>query len=251
MNHDFSPLNQRVGFTFNTLHVLLKYWLDCWDGSHPLLDIGCGNCLNSLQAAETGARVIATELNPKVIPELKEQHRGTGIEFDCLHLPETIPFKDETFSGILCAEVFHFLDHEEVLASIQRFYDLLIPGGKVILTTVSEDLSLLQPVGLKQLRVAQRERDGSCMKALREYQDLFCAARNLEPEGHPAWEIYAAHLDAYQPGYFNFFYPEQLATAFKRQGFDIELIELGAANHYPIWKHGPQDQVRLVAGKPE
>ncbi len=79
LNHEFSPLPQRVGFTFNTTNVLLSHWLSCWDGHHPLLDIGCGNCLNSDQALASGAKVVATELNPKVIPELEEQHRGKGI----------------------------------------------------------------------------------------------------------------------------------------------------------------------------
>ncbi len=160
-----------------------------------------------------------------------------------------MPFEREIFSGILCAEVFHFLDHDEVLASIRHLHDLLIPGGKVVLTTVSEDLALLQPVGLKEIRVAQREQDSKCMNALYEYQELFRAARDLEAKEHPAWEMHAAHKNVYQHGYFNFFYPDQLVAAFKRLGFYITLLELGAADHYPIWKHGPQDQVRLVATK--
>ncbi len=252
LNQSFAPLDQRIGFTFNAVNVLADTWINCWDGQHPLLDIGCGNCMNSRQAAAAGANVVATELNQSVIPQLEQENKELNIQFSYLHLPDNVPFKNYSFSGILCSEVFHFLDHDEVLSTIKQLFDLLISGGKALITCASEELALLQPFGLKAHKIQQQENDTNCMKALNNYMDILRAARDMESPDHPAWEIYKANVAAHVFGsYFNFFNPEQLASAFEQQGFIIESITLGAADHYPIWKHGEQDQVRLVARKPE
>ena len=62
---------------------------------------------------------------------------------------------DSSFSGILGSEVFHFLDHSEIFAFVWELYRLLTPGGKVILTCVSEDILFFQKVGLEEMKMKQ------------------------------------------------------------------------------------------------
>ena len=50
--------------------------------------------------------------------------------------------------------------------------------------------------------------------------------------------------------YFNYFNPDQLAEVFRRFGFEIEVLTTGPAPYYPLWEHGDNDQVRLVAKRP-
>ena len=50
--------------------------------------------------------------------------------------------------------------------------------------------------------------------------------------------------------YFNFFNPDQLAEVFRRFGFEIEVVATGPAPYYPLWGHGDNDQVRIVAKRP-
>ena len=141
----FEPLSHQRGYAYHVINPLLDYWLTSWDHSHPLLDIGCGDCTNVYRALEAGINTVcATESERESIKTLTEAHKDKkNISFHYLHFPDHVPFEDNSFSGILCSEVFHFLDHSEVIASVWELYRLLIPGGRVILTCSSEDVLAL------------------------------------------------------------------------------------------------------------
>lgn len=150
------PLSHQRGFTFSVTNSLLDYWLESWDNCHPLLDIGCGNCINTYEALKRGITICATESEQEPVKALIETHKDKkNISFHYLHFPDQVPFEDSSFSGILCSEVFHFLDHSEVIASVWELCRLLVPGGKVILTCVSESILFLQKVGLEEMKVKQ------------------------------------------------------------------------------------------------
>ena len=51
--------------------------------------------------------------------------------------------------------------------------------------------------------------------------------------------------------HFTLFNLAQLKEALERVGFDVVEASLGRADHYPFWKHGDQDQIRLIARKPD
>ena len=249
-NQPFRPLPHRAGFEFDIVNPLINVWKDAWDGVHPLLDIGCGNCVNALQGIEAGAVVRATELNDESLNKLRDKYSDVpGLDFSYLELPNPIPFDDSSSSAVLVSEVFHFLDHDEVMASIRELHRVLVPGGVLAITCCCEDVALFQPLGIKALRQQQRDESPERMKAHEGIINLLERALELDPENERARELMAAHRNIQPKTYFNFFNLEQLADALSRSGFEVELAETGPADYYPLWQHGSDDQVRIIARK--
>lgn len=210
------------------------------------MDIGCGDCTNACQGLERGITIYATECEQEPVKSLAEAYKDKkNISFHYLRFPDQVPFEDSSFSGILCSEVFHFLDHSEVIASVWELYRLVIPGGRVVVTCASEEMQALQKIGLKKMKEEQRQKSPLRLNAI---QNFLKKAAELDGS-ESAWEIYEQHKVTVK-SYFNYFNPHQLAEVFKRFGFEIEVITTGPASYYPLWEHGDHDQVRLVARKP-
>ena len=245
----FQPLSHKRGYAFQATNPLLNYWMQSWNKRQPLLDIGCGNCTNACQAVESGITVYATESERISVEALAEAYKDNkNISFHYLRLPDQVPFEDGSFSGILCSEVFHFLNHWEVIATVWEFYRLLIPGGRVVVTCASEDTQALQNIGLKQMKIEQRKNFPLKLDAIHNYFDLL--KKSVEFDGSKsAWECYES-VKVTIKSHFNYFNPDQLMGVFRRVGFEIEVITTGPAPYYPLWVHGNHDQVRLVAMKP-
>ena len=247
---EFKPLSHQRGYAYHVINPLIDYWLKSWNNSHQLLDIGCGDCTNVYRALEAGINVCATESEQECVKTLNEAHKEEkNLTFHYLHFPDHVPFKDNSFSGILCSEVFHFLDHSEVIASVWELYRLLIPGGRVILTCASEDVLALRKVGLKKIKEEQQKKFPLRLNAIHNFFDLIKKAVELDGS-KLAWEMYEQHKVTLK-SYFNCFNPDQLVTVFKQVGFEIEMITTGPAPYYSLWEHGEHDQVRLVARKPK
>jgi len=245
----FEPLSHRRGYAFQSANPLLNYWLESWNNSHPLLDIGCGDCTNAFKALEEGITIYATESEQESVKTLAEVHKDkTNISFHYLRFPNQVPFDDNSFSGILCSEVLHFLDHSEVIASVWELYRLLVPGGRVVVTCASEDVQALQKIGLKRMKTEQRQQSPLKLNAIHNYFDFLKKAVELDGS-QLAKEIYKS-LKVTMRSYFNYFNPGQLAHVFKQFGFEVELLTTGPAPYYPYWEHGDHDQVRLVARRP-
>ena len=82
------PLSHQRGFTFRGANSLLDYWLESWNKTHPLLDIGCGNCTNTYKAAERGITVYATESEQEPLKTLTEAHKNNkNISFSLSTFP--------------------------------------------------------------------------------------------------------------------------------------------------------------------
>ena len=244
----FESLSQQRGYAFHVNNPLLDYWLESWDNVHPLLDIGCGDCTNAFQALDRGITVYATESEQESVKALTETHKDkTNITFHYLCFPDQVSFDDCSFSGILCSEVLHFLDHSELIASVWELYRLLVPGGKVILTCVSEDMLAYQKAGLKKMKIDQRKKFPLKLDAIHNFHDFIKKAVELDGS-QLAWELYEKHKVTLKP-YFNFFNPDQLAMVFTQLGFKIEILTSSPAPYYAVWEHGDHDQIRLVARK--
>ena len=198
---------------------------------------------------EAGITVYATEPEEEAVKALIEKYKHKkNPAFHLLHLPDQVLFQDSSFSGILVSEVFHFLRHAEVISSVWELYRLLTPGGKVVLTCCGEDTLAFKKLGLKKIKLEERQKTPSCLKAVDNYFDFLEKAVKLE-DSDIAWKIYEQHK-ATTKTYFNFLNPDQLAMVFTRLGFEIEALETGPAPQYPLWTHGDHDQIRLVAKKP-
>ena len=247
----YTPLPHQGGMAFSVTNVLINNWIASWDRKHPLLDIGCGNCHNSKKALETGATVFATEMDKAAIEKHRQTfQRGEQISFHYLKLPQEAPFQDNTFSGILCSEVFHFLTHADVIATVWELHRILVSGGRAVVTCASELIKAFLPEGIKGLQKRQRQHSPLKLGLIPDYIQFVQKILDKDPSNQLIQEIYnLVKQKALATTYFNCYNPQQLAMVFTRLGFDIELLETGPADHYPLWEHGNNDQLRLIAVK--
>lgn len=233
-----------VGFTFAAPAHYLQYWLNSWQGDKPLLDLGCGHGVNTLEALKHGARVVAVDIDH---PLLKPHPLLTC---KTARLPNDMPFAENSFAGILCAEVFHFLSNEQVKPAIKTLYSLLQQGGYLVITCASCEVAVLKETGLEQKIKTAWEKNPGHFQGQNDYIDLLEQAAHLFNQPEITDSIVASHRQNIPDRFFNFFISEQLASAFASEGFEILISEQGPAPHYPLWAHGDRDQVRIVARTP-
>ncbi|MGI9283519.1 MAG: class I SAM-dependent methyltransferase [Endozoicomonas sp.] len=245
----FDPTLHHAGYAFDVDNILLDQWLESWNSTHPLLDLGCGNCRNSRKAAEQGIKVVATEICEETLKAISGIQKNQGIDFRFMKLPDQVLFADESFSGILCAEVFHFLDHHEIIASLWELHRILVQGGQLFLTCESEEYEFIQPLGFAADRARMREQFPLHLGPLVDIYELLDGMSKPLPETHPIWSYMEMFKDNAAPALMNFLNLDQLVLACKRLGFEIESAGMGRADHYPVWVHGEHDQIRLILKK--
>ena len=169
-----SPVPHKAGVTFDGTNVLVDDWINSWDDQLPLLDIGCGNCNNVKKAAEAGAQVCAGEMSHETVQLLTREHHGQpNISFHYIQLPDQISFSDNSFSGILCSEVFHFLTHDEVTTSVQEIFRILKPGGTLVITCGSEELEVLKCINYSRMQHEKRETAPDYLHFIPDIFELF------------------------------------------------------------------------------
>ena len=250
----YEPNPNGQGFAFGAPCVLIDEWISCWQGERPLLDIGCGNGCNIRQALEKGADVVATEIDESRLSVLRRDPQWGGrfgSQLQLVHglLPDTMPFDDESFDGILCAEVFHFLTYPDVIASVWELHRLLASGGLVALTCLSTKVQILQSTDLELRVERQRQRNPDRLAGYMNYIRLLedaTADRKNDPEVKAMIE---GHIRQFPNQCCHFFIADQLGNVFKRMGFEVLLCEEGPAPHYPLVEHGSLDHVRILARK--
>lgn len=91
-----------------------------------VLDIPAGNGHTAQLLVELGAKVTASDLYP-------EFFRYSAIECVKANLNDTLPFADASFNFIICQEGIEHMPNQ--LHLFQEFNRILMPGGKVIITT--------------------------------------------------------------------------------------------------------------------
>lgn len=60
------------GFQMGTTNPCLPAWLAAWKGDKPLVDIGCAYGINTFAALETGAAVIAIDMDETHLVSVEE-----------------------------------------------------------------------------------------------------------------------------------------------------------------------------------
>ena len=232
-----------MGFTFGQPVIYLNHWLSSWQGDKPLLDIGCGHGINTLQALEYGASVVATDLEQ---PDIPNHPNLTQI---IASLPDQMPFSDHSFSGILCAEVLHFLRNEQVRPTIKKLHRLLQQGGSLLITCISCDIAVLRSTNLSKRIKKALKQNPTQFFGQEDYISLLTEAAAYFADPEITRPVIEAHTHNIPDRNFSFFIAEQLADALKEEGFTIKICEQGPAPHYPVWTHGDRDQVRILANK--
>ena len=103
------------------------------------LDIGCAYGVATLPALANGARVLASDLEPRHLEILAERVPAADrprFRSQPGRLPD-VDFPAGSFDAILCARALHFLLARDITLTVRKMFDWLAPGGRVFLVTDS------------------------------------------------------------------------------------------------------------------
>jgi len=103
----------------------------------PVLEVGCAYGVSTIPALEAGGIVTASDMEPRHLEILLENVRPELRERLTLvsgKMPE-MDFPEGSFAAILCSRVLHFLEGQDVDASVRKMASWLEPGGRLYLLT--------------------------------------------------------------------------------------------------------------------
>lgn len=105
-------------------------------GSSRILELGAGTGLLTERLVAAGHEVLATDPLPQMLVHLR--HRLPDVPV-AVGTAESIPAASRSVDVVVCAESFHWFDHERALAEIAR---VLRPGGVLALVWNFRDESI-------------------------------------------------------------------------------------------------------------
>lgn len=143
-----------------------------------LLEVGCGTGWLSTSLAQYGV-VTAIDLGKEIIDAAKARNSEIDFRSGDVH---TIDLALESFDVIVTLETFSHVPDQT--AFVERLYELLKPGGFLLLTTqnkfVFDRCEGIKPaVGYLRKWV-----DLKTLKGLLKRRFVICQSTTLEPEGH-------------------------------------------------------------------
>jgi SAM-dependent methyltransferase len=101
------------------------------------LEVGCGGGRLMERVLAAGARAAGVDHSPDMIDLTAQRNRG-AVETGALELKlgeaERLPWPDETFSVLLSANTFFFIEQPE--RALAEFSRVLAPGGRIVIATV-------------------------------------------------------------------------------------------------------------------
>jgi len=105
---------------------------------HFFLDVGCGVGQLTYHLARAGASVVGIELSYEAVQVgfaiLNECSLPAPVSFICQNAI-SLPFQNEIFDRVVCADVMEHLNDEEKRAGLQEVYRVLKPGGEAFFHT--------------------------------------------------------------------------------------------------------------------
>lgn len=113
------------------------------------LEVGAGTGVISKMFAELGHEVIATDISPNMMDEIKKKGLS-AVVCDA----EQLPFPDASFDTVLASEVLYYLDNPDRF--LQEARRVLKPGGVLLLSSANARVarlydwlrSILRPFGV-------------------------------------------------------------------------------------------------------
>ncbi|MBC8495532.1 methyltransferase domain-containing protein [archaeon] len=105
---------------------------------NKVLDLGCGMGTLSFECAKKGADVYGLDYAESAIKNAKEIGNKLGLNINFkVGDSAKMPYKDDFFDKIICADFTEHLDIETLRKSLKECYRVLKPRGKIILFTPS------------------------------------------------------------------------------------------------------------------
>lgn len=104
------------------------------DGLHSL-EVGCAYGVSTIPALEAGARITASDLDPRHLEILRgkvPRRLRANLELVPGALPH-MEFPDGRYHAILCSRVLHFLEGGDIELSVRKMARWLAPGGRLYL----------------------------------------------------------------------------------------------------------------------
>jgi ubiquinone/menaquinone biosynthesis C-methylase UbiE len=111
-----------------------------------MLDLGCGAGELAADLAHAGRRVIAVDVAQAALERARSRHPELDLRLIALDGP--LPFADGDFDAVWSSEVIeHVADTARWLSEVRR---VLVPGGRVLLTTPSHGRLRLLAGGIER-----------------------------------------------------------------------------------------------------
>ena len=174
------------------------------DGEESL-DIGCAYGVATLAALAKGARIYACDIEPEHLRILEKRVPTDAAErFRCKPgaMPE-VDFEANGFGAILAARVLHFLDGEQIGATLRKMYAWLRPGGRLYVVV---DTPYTGPWAIHAEAYEQKKAAGDPWPGFfADYVSLL--PDGVDPTGHPE--------------FINPLDPDILERECRQAGFDV------------------------------
>lgn len=108
-----------------------------WEGL-SVLDVGCGGGFTCEFMAQKGAIVSGIDQSQKCISKAQEHAAICDFKINYLQgLGENIPYRDNTFDGVICVDV---LEHvADLNKTISEIYRVLKPNGLFLFDTINRN----------------------------------------------------------------------------------------------------------------
>lgn len=106
--------------------------------SSPVLDVGCGTGRYAIKIAEAGFEVIALDMSLRMLKKTMEKARKNNVSRNVdlvLADGESLPFRRNSFKGLICTLAFGHLENNELAA--QEFLRVLEDEGLCIITSLN------------------------------------------------------------------------------------------------------------------
>ena len=224
-----------TGYMISSLDEISQAFVEhaAKDISIPVLDIGAAFGVATHAALETGASVVANDIEPRHLEILEERtpdELRSKLTIAPGAFPNDLDFPPFSFSGILLSRVMHFFSGDEMDQSILSLFNWLIPGGKVFVV-VEASLFLNKP--------PLRECYESQLAAGARWPGFVGNVKELLPK-----------RASFVPDKLHYLSPEILSRAFMEGGFTVETAhqfrrdEMQGAS-----ENEPRESVGLIATK--
>ena len=147
---------------------LTDEWAACYDGEHPIMEVGCAFGISTAAAARAlegragaGTRILATDMEQSHLAYV-DALGIEGVRTAFCKLPSELPDAEVRahggLSAIMASEVFHFMTGAEIDRSLSWMHGALVPGGAVCITAVSPFCSGFFDDSQRAEALAMRER---------------------------------------------------------------------------------------------